>query len=141
MSPLRHAAKWYLTLLAPGSKCNLTYGSAKPLWSIGFRPCRGKSKTQELGQGRDAGQVVSWSPSNDACFPGMSSVHGAIARFPKENTAGAGSGLCSESRARSAFKYRLRFVTTRSCGKAAHPHLASAAKHLLLFQQPPLTPG
>lgn len=27
-----------LTLLAPGSRCSLTYGSASPLWSIGFRP-------------------------------------------------------------------------------------------------------
>lgn len=29
-----------LTLQAPGSRCSLTYGSAKPLKSIGFRPCR-----------------------------------------------------------------------------------------------------
>lgn len=46
-----------LTLLAPGSKCNLTYGSAKPLWSIGFRPWRRNGKKQELGQGQDAGQA------------------------------------------------------------------------------------
>lgn len=80
---------------------------------------------QELGQGRDAGQVASRSPSADARFPGMSWVHGATAGFPE---AGAGSGLCGESR--SAFKHRLRLVLMRSRGKAAHPHLASAAKHL-----------
>ena len=140
-------AKRRLTLLAPGSKCNLTYGSAKPLWSIGFRPWRGNSQKAGVRTRARcwAGGVASLSPSTDAHFPRMSLVHGVTAQFPQDWGRRRIWSVQDPGCAAKAEHTQHSNVVCGLCRGGAAGRLLACTWHRPqstspLFQQPTLTP-